>query len=206
MTSLNQFQVDLSPYVVQEGNAYRILPMRNVRNDRETLVNTEKTYENMVNNFSYRGLDNPNVYYSDDYRGFVLNQRHSFNTLAEALIDEGKVAKADSALQFVLRAIPDNVFRYDPTNVQTVSLLFKVGRQEQALAMAKLMGDRADEMATYLIERGDGITSEVRNNLSILGMMYRTLYENGQAELGKTYEDAYERHLNALEIRSRIQP
>ena len=206
MTSLNQFQVDLSPYVVQEGNAYRILPMRNIRNDRETLVNTEKTYDNMVNKFSYRGLDDPTVYYSDDYRGFVLNQRHSFNTLAEALIDEGKIAKADSALQFMLRVIPDNVFRYDPTNVSTVNLLFKVGRKDQAVAMANLMGDRADEMATYLIGRGDGITSEVRNNLSILGMMYRTLYEHGEVELGKKYEDAYERHLNDLEIRSRIQP
>ncbi|MFN5072503.1 MAG: DUF2723 domain-containing protein, partial [Cyclobacteriaceae bacterium] len=206
MTSLNQFQVDLSPYVVQEGNAYRILPMRNIRNDRETLVNTEKTYDNMLNKFSYRGLDDPTVYYSDDYRGFVLNQRHSFNTLAEALIDEGNIAKADSALQFMLRVIPDNVFRYDPTNVSTVNLLFKVGRKDQAVAMANLMGDRADEMATYLIGRGDGITSEVRNNLSILGMMYRTLYEHGEVELGKKYEDAYERHLNDLEIRSRIQP
>ena len=40
-TSLAQLNPDIRPYVVQEGNAYRILPVRNTRKDRENLVNVE---------------------------------------------------------------------------------------------------------------------------------------------------------------------
>ncbi|HET9486905.1 MAG TPA: DUF2723 domain-containing protein, partial [Chryseosolibacter sp.] len=39
-TSLAQFNIDLSPYVVQEGNAYRILPVMNP-NPQTELVNTD---------------------------------------------------------------------------------------------------------------------------------------------------------------------
>jgi hypothetical protein len=80
-TSLAQINIDLSPYAVQEGNAYRILPVRNPRKDRDYLVDTEKTYDNMINKFKYRGLDDPSVYFNEDYRGFVLNHRSSFNSL-----------------------------------------------------------------------------------------------------------------------------
>jgi len=77
-------------YVVQEGNVYRVLPVKNPRTDRDYLVNTEKSYDLMMNKFSYRGLDDSTVYYSNDYAIQVLNHRSNLNSLAEALIDKGE--------------------------------------------------------------------------------------------------------------------
>src|SRR5690606_2089129 len=62
-TSLSQFNVDLSPYVVQEGNAYRILPVLNP-DPEEELVDTNLSYKNVMEHFQFRGLDDPTVYYS----------------------------------------------------------------------------------------------------------------------------------------------
>ncbi len=61
-TSLAQFGVDLRRYVVQEGNAYRILPIYNPKpfNQME-LVNTPVSFENMTKKFQFRNLDNPKV-------------------------------------------------------------------------------------------------------------------------------------------------
>src|SRR5690606_3817341 len=88
-TSLAQFKVDLRPYVVQEGNAYRILPVQNP-NPRDELVNTSVSFENMTKKFGFRGLDNPNAYFSEEYIKFVMNHRSSFLSLGRALVNEGQ--------------------------------------------------------------------------------------------------------------------
>jgi hypothetical protein len=61
-------------------------------------------------------------------------------------------------------------------------------------------GDRADEMATYLIEENYGMTTELRRNAFILNSLQQTLYLNGEMELGKKYEDALNKHLASLRI------
>ena len=37
-TSRSQLNLDMNEYLVQEGNAYRVLPMKNNRKDRDNLV------------------------------------------------------------------------------------------------------------------------------------------------------------------------
>ncbi|MEQ8575024.1 MAG: DUF2723 domain-containing protein, partial [Fulvivirga sp.] len=124
-TSMQQINFDLSQYAIQEGNAFRILPIKNP-NPEEDFVDTDIMYDNMMNNFFYRELDNPNVYYSEDYRNFVLNHRSSFNTLAQALIDEGDKERARKALLFSLERMPDTSINYDYTTARTVALLYMV--------------------------------------------------------------------------------
>ncbi len=200
-TSMSQINLDLSPYAVQEGNAYRILPVKNPRQDREYLVDTERSYDIMLNKFRYRGLDNEKIYYTDDYRGFVVNHRSSLNSLAQALIDEGKMAKADSVLLFSLAKMPDKAIKYDHTTPETIDLLFQVGEKDKAIEISKVIGDRSDEMATYLINEGYGLTSDLRRNIFILNAIQRALYENGEEELAKKYEDAYTRLVASLQMR-----
>ncbi|HTJ47967.1 MAG TPA: DUF2723 domain-containing protein [Cyclobacteriaceae bacterium] len=197
-TSMSQFNVDLSPYAVQEGNAYRILPVLN-RHPQQELVNTDVCYKNMTEKFQYRGLADPNIYYTNDYRISVLNERSSFNALAEALIAKGDTAKARKAILFSLEKMPDGPIRYDYTTAQTVGLLFEVGEKEKAIEISKLMGQRADEMAEYLIRKGD-MGRELQINIVILGELQRSLYKYGEADLAKKMEDAYEKYSNALQM------
>ncbi|MBK5278358.1 MAG: DUF2723 domain-containing protein, partial [Bacteroidia bacterium] len=60
-TSLSQINIDLTPYMVQEGMAMRLLPVKNP-DPRKNFVSTEVMYDNMINKYHYRGLDNPKVY------------------------------------------------------------------------------------------------------------------------------------------------
>ncbi|MFN5550385.1 MAG: DUF2723 domain-containing protein [Bacteroidota bacterium] len=200
-TSMAQINIDLSPYAVQEGNAYRILPVRNPRKDRDYLVDTERSMDIMMNKFRYRGLDNPKIYYTEDYRGFVVNHRSSFNALAQALIDEGKMEKADKLLMFSLAKMPDNVIPYDHTAPETIDLLFQVGEKDKAIEMAKVVGDREITMGNYLMDEGRGI-SDMRKSIFVLNALQRTLYQNGENDLAKKYEDASEAMMAALQIRS----
>jgi hypothetical protein len=196
-TSLSQFNVDLGPYAVQEGNAYRILPVYN-RNQQTELVNTDLAFKNMTEKFQYRGLDNPSIYYTQDYRNFVLNQRSSFNSLAEALIAKGDTAKARETILFSLKKMPDEGIRFDYTTAQTTGLLLEVGEKEMAIKIATLMGQRATDMAEYLLQKGE-LGRELQINVVILGELQRVLYKYGEADLAKKFEDAYEKYGNALQ-------
>jgi hypothetical protein len=202
-TSLAQFNVDLSRYVVQEGNAYRILPIYNPDPNND-LVNTDVSYENMLKKFQFRGLDDPSIYYTQDYRSFVQNHRSSFNALAQALIAEGDSAKAREVLLFNLAKMPDNVIRYDFTTTQTVELLLEVGEKEKALEIANLLKDRYDGLATYYLAKRD-YGRELQIPIFLLGQLQRTLYMYGETELAKKFEEAYEKYNTAFENRTVVR-
>jgi hypothetical protein len=216
-TSKSQINFDIEKYLVQEGNAYRLLPMKRPASDKEDFVNTEVAYKNMIENFSYRGLDNDKLYFTDDYKMFVLNHRSSLNALAGALIDEdsieknsrtetitiegtkeNKLEKARKVLLFSIEKMPGKAIPYDVTTPATIEMLFKVGEKAKAIEVINQMAANADEMAGYLIKEG-GITRDLRINLYILGELYRILYANGEDELGKKIEAMYEKHFNALQ-------
>jgi hypothetical protein len=198
-TSLSQFAVDLSRYVVQEGNAYRILPVMNPKRfDQQELVNTTVSYKNMMEKFQFRNLDRSDVYYTADYRNFVLNHRSSFNSLAEAFIVNGDSTKAKEVLLASLKKMPDSGVPYDYSNAQTVSLLFEVGEKAKAMEMVNTMWPRANEMAEYLINQKD-YGRELQVNIVVLGELQRALFRNGEDELAKKIEEAYNKHAGSLQ-------
>ena len=198
-TSLSQFNIDLSRYVVQEGNAYRILPIYNpdAQND---LVNTEVSYENMIKKFRFRGLDDPSIYYTQDYRSFVQNHRSSFNSLATALINEGDTARAREVLLYSLEKMSDAGVPYDFTNAQMVEMLLEVGEKEKAIEISNIMSTRFDELASYHIGKRE-FGRDLQIPMLMLGELQRMLYKYGENDLAKKIEDMYEKHSQAFQSR-----
>ena len=203
-TSLAQFNVDLRPYVVQEGNAYRILPVFNRNPRRSELVDTDNSLEIMTKKFRYRELDNPNVYYSQDYKGFVVNHRSSFNSLATAFINKGQPEKARQTLLFSLEKMPDKGIRYDYTTAQTVELLLEVGEKEKALEIANLMIPRSDEMVSHFIAKGE-FDREFQIHITVLSELQRVMDKYGETTLSKKLEDITLKHENAFKQRNKTQ-
>lgn len=198
-TSIAQLHIDVRPYAVQHGNAYRILPVKNPREDRNYLVDTDKTYDLMLNKFQYRELDNENVYYSGDYKLSVLNHRTNLNALAEALIDEGKKEKASEVLDFSLRKMPANVIAYDPSFPDTVNLLYRVGEKEKATGLAVDAWETAHETASYLAAEEPNITMDLRLSVFMMDSMQRSLYANGEHTYAAKMEADYERLMATLQ-------
>ncbi|MEJ0054735.1 MAG: hypothetical protein WDN75_03255 [Bacteroidota bacterium] len=141
------------------------------------------------------------MYYTEDYKGFVQNHRGSLNSLAEGLLDEGDTTRASNVLLFNLAKIPDNTIPYDLTSVTTADMLYKVGQKQKGLEIANVMGPRAIEMANYDVAKYSNVTLEIRRDLYILGELQRILYENGDTENAKKYEDAYQSIIQSLQIR-----
>ncbi|MEZ4947555.1 MAG: DUF2723 domain-containing protein [Cyclobacteriaceae bacterium] len=190
-TSMAQMNFDLRPYAMLEGNVFRILPIKNNRSDREYLVNTKKSFDLMVDKFKYRGLDDSTIYYTNDYAMQVWNHRTNLNSLAEALIDKGETDKASQVLSFSLSKMSDAAVPYDPSSPDTVNLLFKAGLKQKAIEVAKVVADRANEIASFLISDGNISSYQLRKNIYLLGAMQRSLLENGEEKLAIKYDEEY---------------
>ena len=197
-TSLQSIGFDLSEYIVHEGTTYRLLPIRNP-NPQTELVNTEVMYDNLMNNFFWRGLDNPEVYYTEDYRNFVLNHRASFNTLAGALLDEGDKERALKALHKSLAVMPDAAISYDYASALTAQLLIEAGDVEKAVEIADVMTTRADEFLTYLEETGKDFGNQRQINLVILNQLSRAMATAGRQEEAARYQQLLAKHYQSLQ-------
>ncbi|WP_456460966.1 glycosyltransferase family 117 protein [Reichenbachiella sp.] len=197
-TSASSVNFNLKDYMVQEGNAFRLLPIKS-QTSGEMFVNTDIMFDNMIKNFHWRELDNPTVYYSEDYRNFVLNHRASFNTLIENLLAEGKTEKAREALMKCLEFMPDNVIRYDHFSVQQVGYLILVGEEEKAIEMAELISQRSDEMLTYLYTTGNLDRFELQKNLISLSELARTFRGTENLELASKYEELFRKHYELVQ-------
>ncbi len=203
-TSLQSINFDISEYVIHEGTTYRLLPIRNPEPKVE-LVNTEVMYDNLMNNFFWRELDNPDVYYSEDYRSFVLNHRSSFNTLAQALIDEGQEDRAREVLNRSLQVMPDEGVPFDYVTSITVQLLLEVGETEKAVQIADLLSTRADENLGYMARENKQIGREQQTNLIILNQLSRAMEFAGLSDKVQEYQEIFAKYYGGMAQGQRLR-
>jgi hypothetical protein len=198
-TSLNSTDLDLKPYAVQVGNVYEILPLKNPRKDRDFLVDTDRTFELMIHQFRYRGLDDSEVYYTDDYKMQVMQHRSNLNSLAEALIDKDDILRASQALAFSLQTIPNEVIPYDPSLPDTVDLLFRVGESDKAVDISTRAWNTSFETASWLVAEERPISFELQKSLFIMDSLQRTLDRHEEDELAIGMAARYEELIARLE-------
>jgi hypothetical protein len=199
-TSLQGVNMNLRSFVVQEGTTYRLLPVENPDRGQgaEELVNTDVMFDNLMTNFHWRELNNPNVYYSEDYRNFVANHRSSFNSLAEALLMEGDDERARQVLLKSLEVMPDEGVPFDYTIAQTVGLLLQVGETERARTIADILADRADKWLTYLLEDNKSIGFELQKNITTLNQLNNSFKAAGLNEEALRYQELFVKHYQKL--------
>lgn len=96
MTVPDSYYLNLSPYMRNTGMAYEVSPIFNKDFDGYTMaVNTDKAYDNIVNNFRWGGLDsNSDIYLDETVRRMVTTTRSTMLDLATALFNEGIMALA----------------------------------------------------------------------------------------------------------------
>ncbi len=193
-TSLSSLNMNLRKYVIQEGIAYRLIPVENP-NPQEYMVNQEVMYDNVMNKYSWRGLDNPEVYYSEDYRNFSLNFRSTFNTLAQSYVESGDYKKAEEVITKCLTVIPNEAIPYDYFNIQQVGLLLEIARSSTSDTLSEVQTSRALEMANQIADIMSATDSEMleyllaSNSYDQLEVQRRLLSLNELARAYRSFGD-----------------
>lgn len=197
-TSIAQLNFDLRGSVVQEGMAYRVLPISSNAQSGYP-VNTEVMYDNVMNKFTWTNLNDPSVYYTQDYVGFVLNSRSTFNTLAEDLIAEGDYERASEVLKKCNEVMPDEAVPYDFFSVQQVGMLLEVGEPELADYIAERTSTYASQWLDYYFSTGGTETNELQKQLLSLNEVARAYRANGDREKAAAYEELFNTYYSQLQ-------
>ena len=190
-TSLSQVKFNIRPYAVLEGLTYRLMPIQGSNGNE---VNTEVMYDNLMNKFHWKGLQDSTVYFSEDYRNFALNHRASFSALSDALVSRGEFDKAKDIMTKCLEAIPDASIKFDNFNVAQINNMLSVGMEEEARYLAEVTATRAEEMLAYLKENNINKPREKQINLLLLNELTGAFKNSGDNEQAQKYDALFRKY------------
>lgn len=128
-----------------EGLTYRITP--GIIN--ESGVNTEITYDNMVNKYKWGGIENPKVYLDENNLRSCKTYRLFFSELISALIEEGKNEKALSALDYCIKVIPHNTVPMSGESVGFADFYYQLGQKEKAEDVLNKITERTNRALSW---------------------------------------------------------
>ena len=203
-TSLNGINLDLKRNVVQEGFAYRLFPVLNPNSG--SIINTELMYSNIMNKSYWRELNNPNAYFSEDHRGFIMNYRSTFNTLIKSLISNKQYDRALEVIKKSIELIPDEAIMYDHFSVQLVDFLIdleiKANFDTEILAneIAEIISQRSNELLNYYFDNKINDKYEIQKNLVSLNTLARAYNKKPSSELAKKYRDLFENNYSRSSV------
>ncbi|WP_035557875.1 DUF2723 domain-containing protein [Hymenobacter sp. IS2118] len=179
--------MNLQPYFQLEGMAYRLLPLKDPnydpRSGDEGYVEKDITYQHLLKDFSYRGLQNPTIFYDENHLRFPANYRDKFARLANAYLADGNVVKAREVAVKCLELMPDKAVPYDYYSPQLVPALVAGGEQKKADDILDTMTRRSEQMLAYYSTKPDASLFEDDQRGYLLGLqsVYQAAERSGDA-------------------------
>tara|TARA_A100001035_G_scaffold230997_1_gene193046 strand:- start:1806 stop:4898 length:3093 start_codon:yes stop_codon:yes gene_type:complete len=164
----------LEKYFQLEGLAYRLVPYTGQSPDGQIgFVNTEKMYERLVNQFSWGGLNDPNIYFDETNTRMVMNFRNNYSRLAEALLFKGDTTKAIKTLDKCMSEFPRDVVKLSYFAIPIIDLYYRLNEKEKGNKMLATMMN--DYLTEYKYLREYKTSSGLKQNINITGQVLANL-------------------------------
>jgi len=126
----------LNEYLQLDGFAYRLVPIFTKKIGRFSNGRVESSilYSNLMNNFRWGNITNPDIFIDDTNKGTFtfLRARVNFARLAEQLYAEGKRDSAMTVLNRCLALMPSKTFPHDIYSTRLIEAAYTIGATQQA--------------------------------------------------------------------------
>ena len=192
-------QLNLGRNFIQEGLASRISPFNTV--ELGGAIDAEKMYDNLMNRFTFGGMDTPGIYLDETIMRMAYTHRRLFVMLANELIDRGETDKALAVLDRSEQELPASNLPHDYYMCYSHSIALayiQLGQKEKGLDILRQIADKEVEYATWYLSLSD---RKFRVNAETCRDNIQTLYRIvGYMELAKDEEvlNTYTAVLNDL--------
>ncbi|HBH05417.1 MAG TPA: DUF2723 domain-containing protein [Flavobacteriales bacterium] len=174
----------LEDYFIQEGFAYRLIPVKTEKNGFRDFgaVNSEKMYERLVQKFNWGGYENPDLWMDENNKRFITNIRFTMGRLAEELVNQGDTARAKETLDKCVEVTVNENFPYNGTLASIIEQYYRLGEKEKAndLLMKTVENERQYLQFAFSQDPEDTrrMKSVIRQSLSMIGQA--TMYVSEQ--------------------------
>jgi tetratricopeptide (TPR) repeat protein len=143
--------LNLTDNFMQEGLAYRITPFNTTKLNAR--IDSEKMYDNLMNKYKFGNISDADVYLDETVLRMSKTHRRMFIQLASQLISEGKMDKAQKALDYSLEVIPAAKVPHDYmfNSKDMANLYILLGDTEKAKLILNDLANTAVEYITWYL-------------------------------------------------------
>src|SRR5664280_2407565 len=139
----------LEKYFVQEGLAYRVVPIKTDKPEQGEfgMIDPLVMYDNMMNKFKWGNAADPRVYLDENNKRMFSNFRRIFGTLGKELLLKGDTLKAVEVAHRGLGLVPPAKMSYDFFTIGIAEVLIGAGKSVEG---EKLLNDVIKYSKEYL--------------------------------------------------------
>ncbi|MFP4555385.1 MAG: DUF2723 domain-containing protein [Bacteroidales bacterium] len=177
----------LDKYFQMDGLTYQIVPIEANRvGGRYGSVDTDIMYSNLMQNYQFRSISNPDVYINENSSKIISNYRNVFGQLARALVDENKDEKAIAALDRCMEVIPHETVPFNFFALSLIEQYYRANDIEKGVKYSRIFMEQcADELSFFLSvpqRFSKNVKNETELNLYLLNELFKmaSKYENDE--------------------------
>ena len=139
----------LEKYFVQEGLAYRIVPVKIDKPEKGEfgMIDPEVMYDNLMNKFTWGNAGDPSVYLDENNRRMFSNFRRIFASLGKDLAMKGDTVRAVEVAHKGLSIVSSKKVPNDFFTIGLAEVLIMAGRKAEG---EKLLNEVRDYSKSYL--------------------------------------------------------
>ncbi|MFW5831473.1 MAG: hypothetical protein ACOCVA_04430, partial [Prolixibacteraceae bacterium] len=195
----------LTDWLQFEGLAYRVVPIKKPAGSMYAgHINTDILYENVMNKFIWGNVNDPDVFL-DEYNKKalkIIQARHMFARLAEALNEEGETAKATGVLDKMFWLFPDSRIALTFDSFPAAEQYFIAGADEKGSEIVRKLADNSLAMLEYYISLPGpfAVASQEQQNreMNLIQNLLVLTRRHGQTDLNKEIDDRLKELINRL--------
>lgn len=122
-------KIGLDKYLRMDGLVFRVLPVKT----NGLNIDPDLLYKNLTEKYTYRNLNNPDVYYNDNIIALLGNYRSAFLKLTQHYLSKNEKDKALAVLDAMEQAMPEEVVppAYPDMSILIGQMYRQAGRPEE---------------------------------------------------------------------------
>ncbi|MCV6629815.1 MAG: DUF2723 domain-containing protein [Flavobacteriaceae bacterium] len=207
----------MKDYLQLDGLTYKLVPIKTENKNRSAFemgrIDSEKMYD-IVSKWEWGNSGSSAIYHDTETRRNSINFRGNLARLLEALLEEGKLDKAEKIIDIAMTNMPVEHFGYYVFVEPFLDGYYKVGKKDKArtlfLKLAKIYQERLDYYAqmsmgdqTYLLGEIFADMEAYRRNVDFLSKNQDLEFAKEQEIIFKSYIDKFS---NFMEEDPRLDP
>lgn len=192
--------MNLQDYFQLEGLAYKLVPIKTAPEGISFgRVNTRAMYQNVMQDFKWGNMEDPNVYIDENNARMMMNIRNTFDRLAGALVAEGKNDMAVKVLDRCEELIPHKVVPYNYFSMLMSETYFKAGESAKGKEIINTIMTSYEEQLDYFFRLKaplrNSMDDEIQRILYFMREMSMIATRHNQPELLKEVSTSFNNYL-----------
>lgn len=194
LPSLGQSQI--------EGMVFRFVPFKNTNRNaldpRSNGVNTDRTYDLLVNRFDWGEINTGKLALDPETRSWSEQARHQYATLAMALIAEGKMDSAVKALDKGIYFFPDEVLEFNNnTLLYAQAYLYAGAKAKSADVLNRVLDNytaRLEYFMRFPTKWKRGLNTQIQETVNALGFVQYIAQQGEMKEIEDKVGELFSRY------------